>query len=74
MYAQTSIEFTWSYLDQKESLACQIASPFNKEMGCYWKAIFFILFKNQPGLLLNWEVILQASVSSLSKDLHANSI
>ena len=28
---------TWSSLDKEESLACQIASPFNKKLGCNLK-------------------------------------
>ena len=34
----------WSSLDKRESLACQITSPFNKKIGCFGKAIFLILF------------------------------
>ena len=30
----------WSTIDKEESLACQITSPFNKKIGCFWKAIF----------------------------------
>ena len=49
-----------SSLDKEESLACQITSPFNKKIGC-------ICFNS---LLLNGEVIWQASDSSLYKELH----
>ena len=50
----------WSSLDKVEQLAWQITSPFNKKMGCFWKAIFLILFSIQPNVLLNGEVIGQA--------------
>ena len=39
---------------------------------CYLFLIFFI--KKQPSLLLNGEVLWQASDSSLSKELHVSSI
>ena len=54
----------WSSLDKEESLACQIASPFYKKIGCFCTPIFLILFNKKPGLLLNGH----ASDSSLIKD------
>ena len=59
-----------SSLDKGESLGCQITSPFNKKGGCFCKAIFF--FQKQPSLLLNREVIWQASDSSLIKELQVS--
>ena len=42
-----------------------------KKRGCFCKAIFLILFLKQPSLLLlNGEVIWQASDSAFSKELH----
>ena len=58
-------------LDKGESLGCQIAFPFNKKKGCFYKAIFLILFLKTTSLLLNGEVIWQPSDSPLSKDVHA---
>ena len=31
------IPHTWSSLDKGESLACQIPSPFNNKLGCFYK-------------------------------------
>ena len=63
----------WTSLDKEESLACQIASPFNNKLGC-----FLINYKDcitkQPIFLLNWEVIRRASDSSLSKELNEKSL
>ena len=41
-----------------------------QKKSCFWKAIFKILFKKQSSLLLNGEVIWQASDSPFSKELH----
>ena len=60
------------YLEhKKESLACQITSPFSKKIVCFCTEIFKILFNNNPSLLLNGEFIWQASASSLTIELHA---
>ena len=46
----------WSFLDKKESLACQITSPFNKKLACFLKIKLKILpYKT------NEEVICKAS-------------
>ena len=35
--------------------------PDNKKIGCFFNAIFILYFKKQPSLLLNGDVIRQAS-------------
>ena len=57
----------WSSLDKEKSLACQITSPFNNKL-----VVFIYKIKRplkQPIFLLNMEAILQASDSTLSKEL-----
>ena len=44
----------WSSLDKRESLACQITSPFNKKIGCLCKATFLILFAKTTQLIVEW--------------------
>ena len=51
----------WSSLDKEESLACQIAYPFNNKLGCFLCKIKKIAIQKQPSLLLNGEAIWQAS-------------
>ena len=43
--------------------------PFIKKIGCFCKAFFKFYFQKQHSLLLNGEVIWQASDSSLTKEL-----
>ena len=61
---------SWSSLDtEEESLACQITSPYNYKLGCFWNKIKKFAI---PALfLLNREVICKANDFSLSKELHA---
>ena len=64
------IKREWSSLIKTGSLLCHITSPLNKKIGLLCKAIFLIFLKKQANLVLNGEVIWQASDSSLIKELH----
>ena len=61
---------SWSSLVKEESPPCQITSPFNNKLSCFWKLNYTIALQKQPIFLLNGEVIWQASDSSLTKELH----
>ena len=39
---------SWSSLDIGESLACQMTSPFNKNIGCFERRSFKFYLKNNP--------------------------
>ena len=45
---------SWSSLDKGESLACQITSPFNKNIGWFCNA-FLILFSSTTQLIVVWQ-------------------
>ena len=50
---------------KEESLACQITSPFNIKLGCYYNNIKKFAIQKRPiFFLLNGEVILPSSVYS----------
>ena len=55
-------------------MACQITSPFNKKIGSFCQAIFLILFAKTTQLIVEWEVIWQASDSFLSQELNEYSV
>ena len=57
MWSKAPIGQTMELLDKGESLAWQITSQFDKNIGCLCKATVLILFKKQPSLLLNRENI-----------------
>ena len=39
---------SWSSLDKGETVACQIASPSNKKIGCFERQSFKFHLKNNP--------------------------
>ena len=57
--------------NKEEAPACRKTSQSTKRYIAFVKQSFYF-FKNS--LLLNWEVIKQASESSLSKELHGSAI
>ena len=69
-HIDSEVPLSGSSSDKEESLACQITSPFNKYLGCFYIKLKRLLYKTMY-LFVEWEVIWEASDSPLSKELHA---